>query len=61
MEREDSLIYTYASASEVLAASIVLPILGIIVVGVRFAARAKQRTFVGKDDITISLALVSLN
>lgn len=55
-----ALAYQYASTDEVLAASIVLPILSILAVGARFAARLKQRTLIGKDDIMISLALVCL-
>ena len=58
MGYSDQLIYSYPSASEVLAASIVLPILGILAIGARFAARAKQKTHIGKDDVTIVIALV---
>ncbi|MCJ1331557.1 hypothetical protein MMC10_008248 [Thelotrema lepadinum] len=57
MASHQSLIYDYASPGEILAACIVLPVLGILTVGLRFIARSRQGTFVGKDDVTILLGL----
>ena len=54
----DQLDYSYPSAGELLAAGAVLPALGILAVAARFAARAKQKTYIGKDDVTILVALV---
>lgn len=59
MGAQSSLIYVYASPSEVLAATIVLLLLGILSVGPKFIARSRQRASFGKDDYTIFLALVS--
>ena len=59
MASQQSLIYNYASPSEVLAACIVLPLLGILTVGLRFVARLRKSAAIGTDDIFILLALVS--
>ena len=58
MAGQSSLIYDYASSSEVLAAGITLSVLGTIAVALRFIARLRAGASVGKDDTTILLALV---
>lgn len=60
MSSPNAIVYAYASPGEVLAASIVLPVLGIIAVVARFIARSKKGSFIGTDDVTICLALVSV-
>ncbi|KAL8791017.1 MAG: hypothetical protein Q9195_006091 [Heterodermia aff. obscurata] len=50
----------FVSPGEILAAGIVIPIVGAVVVGMRFWVRSSQRSTTGADDYTILLALVSL-
>lgn len=49
----------FVSPGEVMAAGIVIPIVGAIVVGMRFWVRSSQKSTTGADDYTILLALVS--
>jgi hypothetical protein len=51
--------FSYASPSEIIAASTVLPVLGIIVVGLRFQARVQDKVKIGIDDWLIVPGLVS--
>lgn len=49
----------FVSSGEVMAAGIVLPVVGAIVVSMRFWVRSRQKSTAGADDYTILLALVS--
>lgn len=48
----------FVSAAEVLAAAVVIPVVGILVVGLRFWQRSFQKAGIGADDYLILLALV---
>jgi uncharacterized membrane-anchored protein len=56
----DEVHIPYAYSGEVLAAAIVFPILGALVIGLRFYMRYHRKQRIGWDDWTILMALVSL-
>lgn len=49
----------FVSPGEVMAAGILIPTIGAMVVGMRFRVRFNQKSTTGADDYTILLALVS--
>ena len=57
----DAYSLPFATPGEILAAAIVLPVLGILTVVLRFVARSKQGSPLGRDDGTIVAALVGLS
>ncbi|KAI9646006.1 hypothetical protein NHQ30_005444 [Ciborinia camelliae] len=54
----NELAIAFVGPGEVISAGIILPIIGIIVVGLRFWLRSYQKVKVGPDDYTILLALI---
>ena len=50
--------FTYAYHGKVIVAGVLLPVVGIIVVGLRIWARLKRRLKIGTDDWLIMPALV---
>ena len=51
--------FGFVTPGEILAAGIVLPVLGILLVGLRFYTRILQKSFIGIDDWLTLPALVS--
>lgn len=52
------LVIPFVSPGEVLSAGIVIPLVGILTVGLRFWLRSRQKARAGADDYLILLALV---
>ena len=58
MSSGNELHIAFAGAGEIMAAGIVLPLVGISVVSLRFWLRLVQKSSIGMDDWTIAGALV---
>lgn len=56
----NELSIAFVSAGNVLSASVILPLLGLVAVGLRFWRRASRKMGVSMDDWLILLALVSV-